>query len=184
MLRLSKQRPMLRLVRQQQGSVLMWGMVILLTLTVIGVAAARMGLMDTHIVGNEMYAMMTYQSAESQLNRVRPPSERVAPDAALSLVNDAVNNNGEKRVDSKTENASDVLLSSGGLKPHLTIEDDGKYLSTCPSQQGMAGSSEMGGVAGAYRCRLFRITSTSVLENTGAGSQHEMGIVQYTPYTP
>jgi len=184
MLKIPENLPTSGLAHRQQGSVLMWGMVILLTLTVIGVAAARMGLMDTHIVGNEMYAMMTYQSAESQLNRVRPPSERVAPDAALSLVNDAVNQNGTKRVGHTAEDASDVLLASGGLKPHLMIEDDGEYLSTCPPQQGMAGSSEMGGVAGTYRCRLFRVTATSVLENTGASSQHEMGIVQYTPYAP
>lgn len=59
--------------RSQRGSSLLWGLSILLVMSVISVAAARMGMTDTRIVGNEMHSMLAYQGAESQLNLVRPP---------------------------------------------------------------------------------------------------------------
>ena len=56
-------------LQKQRGSVLLWGLVILLTMTVIGVAASRMAALDTRIAGNEMFYMLTYQGAESSLRR-------------------------------------------------------------------------------------------------------------------
>ena len=41
--------------RSQRGSSLLWGLSILLVMSVISVAAARMGMTDTRIVGNEMH---------------------------------------------------------------------------------------------------------------------------------
>ena len=57
-------------LHRQQGSVLLWGLVILITLTVVGVASARIGITDTRIASNQMFSMMTYQGAESALERV------------------------------------------------------------------------------------------------------------------
>ncbi len=174
---------------RQKGSVLMWGMVIMLTLTVIGIAAARMGIMDTHIVGNEMFAMMTYQSAESQLNRLRPPATTVAPEVTLSFLPEAVTNAGGVTINSASsimlnaDNSTALLLApaSEGLNPSLNVIDTDEDLPMCPPQQNLATSLEMGGGAGGFKCRLFRVTSTVTLSGTGARSQHEMGIIQYIP---
>lgn len=46
---------------------MLWGVVILLTLTVIGIAASRMATVDSRIAGNQMMDMECFQGSESAL---------------------------------------------------------------------------------------------------------------------
>ena len=50
---------------QQQGSVLLWGLVILLTLTVLGVSAVKMAGTDTRIAGNQLLYVQAWENSEA-----------------------------------------------------------------------------------------------------------------------
>ncbi|MEZ5452853.1 MAG: hypothetical protein R3E93_08590 [Thiothrix sp.] len=56
--------------KYERGSVLLWGIVILLTLTIIGIAASRMATVDSRIAGNEMVKMFSCDGCESILEEV------------------------------------------------------------------------------------------------------------------
>ena len=58
-----------RYAKHEQGSALLWGLVILLVMTVIGVAASRMAGTDSRIAGNQMMYMLTFQGADSMLRK-------------------------------------------------------------------------------------------------------------------
>ena len=55
--------------KRQQGTVLLWGLVGLLVLAGLGIAAGRISNLDKRIVGNAMFDDFTYQGAESSLRR-------------------------------------------------------------------------------------------------------------------
>lgn len=163
--------------RKQQGSTLLWGMLILLTLTILGVTAARTGITDTRIIGNEMYAMMTYQTAESQLNSVRPPIDRLAPDGALAYIKLALD---EADGVLELDESSGLLLVSNDLDSRVTIRY-GDNMTMCTPQEGYAMRVEMMQDTGGYDCHSFIVRSDTAMPGTGARSVHELGLMHYTP---
>lgn len=153
-------------MNSQEGSVLLWGLVILLTLTVIGVSAARMGVTDIRIAGNQIFGAMTYQSAESALQRVRKEDDR------LYYI---------KKTD---ETVSDVeswdfteTVNDGETNSAVTISMAGSI--QCPPVEGAAGSVEM--VSDSYSCLLYTVDSRARLAGTGARSRHSMGVTKFAP---
>lgn len=159
----------------QQGSTLLWGMSILLVMSVIGVTAARMGLMDTRIVGNEMYSMMTYQGAESQLNLIRPPLDMLAPANSLAFIKFAMEQSAKTFV--VPQSNTEVLFRTDNLNTGVKVTHDG-FLDQCPPLE-TSMSVEMNG--DKYRCALFIIDADSHFQSTGAHSLHKMGIVHFMP---
>ena len=163
----------------QLGSTLLWGMSVLLVLSVIGVTAARIGLIDTRIVGNEMYSMITYQTAESQLNTVRPPIDALAPDDSLAFIKLAMDESDNKlTVTESTDNG--VLFGADNVSSSVTVRY-GQRLSMCMPQEGYAMSVEMLQDAGGYDCHEFIVDAHSRLMGTGAYSMHELGLMHYAP---
>lgn len=159
----------------QRGSSLLWGMAILLVMSVIGVTAARIGITDTHIVGNEMHSMLTYQGAESQLNLVRPPLEMLAPTNSLAFIKSAMEQS--KKEISITQANSAVLFQSDKVKTSVKVKHGG-FLDQCPPLE-TSMSVEMNGAN--YSCSLFIVDAHSGLQGKGARSLHEMGIVHFMP---
>lgn len=162
-------------LRSQRGSALLWGMAILLVMSVIGVTAARMGVTDTRIVGNEMYSMMAYQSAESQLNLVRPPLDMLAPANSLAFIKFAMEQSTKEFVVPPSN--SEVLFRTDNLKTSVKVQHD-SFLDQCPPLE-TSMSVEMNG--DKYRCALFTIDANSHFQGTGAHSLHEMGLVHFMP---
>lgn len=158
----------------QQGAALLWGIVLLLVLTIIGVAAARMGVMDTKIVGNEMTSMVTYQASESALNQFRPPVEAIAPEATLSYLKLTIDESTDKKV---------FVQDAGNTgQPSSTITVNyGQKLPMCNPQEGYAMRIEMKQDSGGYDCNSFIITARSTTPGSGANSTHSMGLMQFTP---
>lgn len=155
-----------RTLRRQHGSVLLWGLVILITLTVVGVAAARVGVTDTRIASNQMFSMMTYQGAESTLERVTQlfniSQAASAADGVQSWnFSDQVNN------DSGTVNSTGIITMDSPMM--------------CTAQNGYAMSVEMNPDIGGISCRLFLIDSQANLAGTGALSEHAQGVMKYVP---
>lgn len=161
--------------RSQQGSTLLWGLSILLVMSVIGVTAARMGVTDTRIVGNEMYSMIAYQGAESQLNLVRPPLEMLAPANSLAFIKLTMEQATKTFVVPHTN--TEVLFHTDKLKTRLKVQHDG-FLEQCPPLE-TSMSVEMNG--DSYRCSLFILDADSHFQSTGARSLHKMGIVHFMP---
>lgn len=155
-----------RAAYRQRGSVLLWGLVILITLTIVGVAAARIGVTDTRIASNQMFNMMTYQGAESALERVTQlfniSQAASAADGVQSWdFSDPVNSN------SGTLNSTGVITMGGPMM--------------CTAQNGYAMSVEMNPDIGGISCRLFLIDSRANLAGTGALSEHAQGVMKYVP---
>lgn len=150
--------------KTQQGSVLLWGLIILLTLTVIGVAAARMGLTDIRIAGNQIFGTMTYQSSESVLERVSTLFHIKKTDEEDSMIQswdfvDAVNGG--------STNATGTIRMAGSIQ--------------CAPQEGFAMSAEMVSDAGGISCLLYTMDSQAGLAGTGARSNHSQGVMKYVP---
>ncbi|MFI0399741.1 MAG: hypothetical protein ACH34X_11695 [Thiolinea sp.] len=160
---------------RQHGSTLLWGMSILLVMSVIGVTAARIGITDTRIVGNEMYSMVTYQGAESQLNLVRPPLEMLAPSNSLAFIKFAMEQQTKKFT--VPQSNTEVLFQAVNLKNGLKVQHD-SFLEQCPPLE-TSMSVEMDG--DSYKCSLFVIDASSRFQGTGARSLHEMGVVHFMP---
>jgi hypothetical protein len=152
--------------KAQSGSVLLWGLVILLTLTVIGVAAARMGVTDIRIASNQMFGAMTYQSAESALERI----------TTLFNIEQTV----AEADDVKSWDFTDTV--HGGVTNSTGTITMGQPI-MCTGQEGFGMSVEMVPDAGGVACRLFTMDSRAQLSGTGARSLHSQGVLKYTPAT-
>lgn len=162
-------------MQAQRGSSLLWGMAILLVMSVIGVTAARIGITDTHIVGNEMSGMLTYQGAESQLNLVRPPLDMLAPSDSLAFIKVAMDQASKQFV--VPQDNTSVLFQSDNLSNSVRVQHGG-FLDQCPPLDASM-SIEMN--SDKYSCSMFIVDASSLLQGTGSHSLHEMGVVHFMP---
>ncbi|CAA6811348.1 MAG: Unknown protein [uncultured Thiotrichaceae bacterium] len=151
--------------KTQAGSVLLWGLVILLTLTVIGVSAARMGVTDIRIAGNQIFGTMTYQSSESVLERVSTLFHINETDGATDMV--------------QSWDFADEMNDGGSTNSTGTISMAGSI--QCAPQEGFAMSAEMVSDAGGISCLLYTMDSQASLAGTGARSNHSQGVMKYVP---
>lgn len=151
----------------QKGSVLLWGMVILLVMTVIGVAATRMAAVDTRIAGHQVFSMLTYQGAESTLQRsvdlflMQQVADSATKEQTFGPYVDPVN--GGEMTSESTMTMSEAV--------------------SCPPVEGIAMSMQMTPDAGGVACRIFRIDARAQLPGVAANSRHASGILRYAPPT-
>ena len=157
--------------QKQRGSVLLWGLVILLTMTVIGVAATRMAALDTRIAGNEMYYMLTFQGAESSLRRSVNN---------LQIIKTATQGTYSTEKDARVFPVSYTDQVSGG-QVQTTGESSMGDEESCPPIRGVAISTEMSPESGGVACRIFVTDVESELSGTGAGSEHAEGVLKLVP---
>ncbi len=159
--------------QQQRGSVLLWGLVILLVLTVIGVAATRMAATDTRIAGNQMMYMLTFQGADSMLRRsfslyqvLQTASNGTTPETYNKLA-----------VKVRTLDAYNDSTSKVSASGQMTMSE----AESCPPLKGIAMSTEMTSDAGGVSCRVFTTEAEASLSGTGAKSEHSEGILKPVP---
>ncbi|MFN3785264.1 MAG: PilX N-terminal domain-containing pilus assembly protein, partial [Thiothrix sp.] len=129
--------------KQQRGAVLVWGMVILLTLTVAGIAATRMATVDSRIAGNQMTQMLTFQGAESMLRN------NISLYQVLQVATQGTTPNSYKKEKIKTLPLTSFTESVSGVK--VTGQSSISEETGCPPLKGIAMSNEMtpdtGGIA-------------------------------------
>lgn len=152
---------------RQEGSVLMWGMVVLLVMTVIGVAATRMAATDTRMAGNQIFGMLTYQGAESTLQR----------SVDLFLMQQAAENPNRE----ETFGPYNDPINGGSISSESTISMSDEI--ACPPVDGIAVSTEMSPDAGGVACRIFQIDVHAELPGVAANSRHASGVLRYVPPT-
>lgn len=159
--------------KKQHGAVLLWGMVILLTLTVIGIAATRMAAVDSRIAGNQMMYMLTFQGADSMLRK------------SIGLFNVMQTAGSGSAPGEYSKHKVKVLQlnnfsdSSSGV--NVTGESAMGEEEGCPPLKGIAMTTEMTPDAGGIACRVFTTDARASLSGTGARSQHAEGVLKPVP---
>jgi Tfp pilus assembly protein PilX len=159
---------------QQQGAVLVWGMVILLTLTVIGIAATRMATVDSRIAGNQMTYMLTFQGADSML-RVSTNLYQVLK-TAQDGTTPAEGYQKQKVKSLQLTNFEDTVSGVEVTGESSMSEEEG-----CPPLKGIAMTTEMTPDAGGIACRIFTTDANASLSGTGAKSEHSEGVLKPVP---
>jgi Tfp pilus assembly protein PilX len=151
---------------QQQGSVLLWGLVILLTLTVLGVSAVKMAGTDTRIAGNQLLYVQAWENSEAVLHKNTGTRSRALHEV-VNLESDTNRNLDFKWL---APQSTDTGLNAGitavadkswGAQPNIV---------NCPPLDGVAMSTRMNG-ANMTRGE-FVANVRSELSGTGASSRH------------
>lgn len=145
-------------INKQQGSVLLWGIVILVGITTLGVVGARMAVFDTRIAYNQSQVMLTYQTAESELEEK----------ANFANIVKAAKESGEITLD-----LEEHKTSTGVVKSQTTIKIGEKE--QCPIV------SSANSFDSEKKCVLFSVKSNSWIPNTGVRNTHEIGMIVRTP---
>jgi Tfp pilus assembly protein PilX len=151
---------------QQQGSVLLWGLVILLTLTVLGVSAIKMASTDTRIAGNQLLYVQALENSEAVLHKNTGTRSRVLNEVVR------LENSNNRHLDFKwlAPQTSDTSLNSG-----ITAVADKSWgaeptVVNCPPLEGVAMSTRMNGTN--LTRGEFVANVRSELSGTGASSRH------------
>jgi Tfp pilus assembly protein PilX len=151
---------------QQQGSVLLWGLVILLTLTVLGVSAIKMASTDTRIAGNQLLYVQAWENSEAVLHKNTGTRSRVLNEVVR------LENSNNRHLDFKwlAPQTSDTSLNSG-----ITAVADKSWgaeptVVNCPPLEGVAMSTRMNGTN--LTRGEFVANVRSELSGTGASSRH------------
>ncbi|QQZ30109.1 hypothetical protein HMY34_15810 [Thiothrix subterranea] len=166
---------------KQQGAVLMWGMVILLTMTVIGIAATRMATVDSRIAGNQMTTMLTFQGTDSMLRDsidlyhvVKTATNGTKPEEGNSK-------NTEKELPLPLKTYKYDLDDPNDVGVEVNGEMDMSAEDGCPPLRGIAMTTEMTPDVGGIACRIFTAHTEASLAGTGAKSLHSEGALKPVP---
>ena len=165
----------MRMTRKyEQGAVLVWGLVILLTMTVIGIAATRMATVDSRIAGNQMMYMLTFQGADSMLRK----------SISLYQVTKTAQTGTTPSGDYDKYKVKELQLpafaeATSGV--NVTGESTMGEEEGCPPLKGIAMTTEMTPDAGGISCRVFTTDANASLAGTGAKSEHSEGVLKPVP---
>ncbi|MCK5896667.1 MAG: hypothetical protein KAG20_07665 [Cocleimonas sp.] len=155
-------------IAKQQGSVLIWSIIILLILTMIGLSAVKTAGIGSQITGNSLFSMLVFQGAESAL----------AKTANIHYTTMAENNVPTRVIDVPSLDLPDESASNGSLRSTVNIAWGGYR--KCPITSfavSMSVSKRAGGVA----CQHFDVAVQTALRGTGARTNHTLGVVRYGP---
>lgn len=172
-------------MRRERGAVLLWGVVILLTLTVIGIAASRMATVDSRIAGNQMISMQTFQGAESTLATVAMADGTGKRKRLLYYSNTPSNFEKIMDIPDLDENYCEDDASVYFCDPVSKVKadpviqadphDPGSDI-TCPVLDGISISSDM-----SSGCLLVTVEADAAFAGTGASSWHAEGRARLKP---
>ncbi|MEH6455500.1 MAG: PilX N-terminal domain-containing pilus assembly protein [Cocleimonas sp.] len=147
-------------MQKQQGIALLMSLIMLLLITVIGVASVRMSSLDTQVSGNSMFSLMVFQGAESALGKV-------ASNDDISNIRDAAISGGTITIPATYFSATEAvnggvqLISSAEMKAENKVS--GSLFSSTPNST-------------SFDYQIFRTTAISRLNATSARAKHSEGI--------
>lgn len=178
--------------KQQRGAVLVWGLVILMTMTVIGIAATRMATVDSRIAGNQMMYMLTFQGADSMLNKSTNLYQiMMTASTGTTPTVGAYDKNKVKTRELKNVGTTNSSLSESGVGTGIFNDSASNVTVTgeaamseeegCPPLKGIAMTTEMTPDAGGIACRIFTTNANASLSGTGAKSEHSEGVLKPVP---
>jgi Tfp pilus assembly protein PilX len=153
---------------RQQGSVLIWSIIILLILTMIGLSAVKTAGIGSQITGNSLFSMLVFQGAESAL----------AKTANIHYTTMAENNVPTRIIDVPSIDLPDEKASNGSLRSTVNVAWGGYR--KCPITS-FAVSTSVATKSGGVACQHFDIAVKTALRGTGARTNHTLGVVRYGP---
>jgi type IV pilus assembly protein PilX len=170
----------------QAGIALPIGLIFLLLLTIVGIAAVRMTTQQSRMTANYQFQTATFQAAESQIRRIMSELRgEILPPVGESQVLIAAMNLGESPV-TPLQRSVDVDTFDPN-NSSITTKDF-----TAPA--GCAGSAPCGllvytgdgpvpnySLGASFTGHMFQIDARAALLNTGANSQHLQGLVRVGP---
>lgn len=159
---------------QERGAVLLWGLVILLVLTVMGIAATRMASVDSRIAGNQMMYMLTFEGADSMLRKSISLYE-----VMQTAKNGTTPSTAYDKYKVKALQLSTFAETTSGV--NVTGESAMGEEEGCPPLKGIAMTTEMTPDAGGISCRVFTTDARASLSGTGANSDHSEGVLKPVP---
>ncbi|MCK5813137.1 MAG: hypothetical protein KAH03_02720 [Cocleimonas sp.] len=152
----------------QQGSILLWSMVILLVLTLVGLSAVKTAGIGTQVTGNSLFSMLVFQGAESALGKT----------ANIHYVKMAVDNIPTREIDVPAGDLPDEDASKGALTSEVNVAWRGYQ--KCPLTS-IALSTTVAAQSGGVACQYYDIGAKTGLKGTGARATHMLGVVKYAP---
>lgn len=153
---------------KQQGVVLVMALIMLLLVTLIGVASVRATVANTQTSGNSMFSLMVFQGAESTLAKI----SSIDDGAMYNLKEAAARTLVPKAVDPlylSTEKVNDDGSTSANNGPSLTASGTIVYERVSEIYSSSATSSKV-------KYQVFRTLARSGLDSTGARAVHVQGI--------
>jgi len=149
---------------KQQGIALLMSLIMLLIITIIGLASVRVSKIDTQTAGNSMFSLMVYQGAESALGRVVTNNniENLRGAALLRGVGDA----NPVLVPDTFFNPAEIMNGAALTTTAQVIYEgnlEGPVFNTIPNSTD-------------FIFQIYRTTATSQLDATGARAIHAEGI--------
>lgn len=154
--------------KQQQGMVLVIGLVLLVALTLMGVMAVKMTTMDERISANNQFRMLTFQAAESVLSNLEKG------DGMATL---------EPCADEPEKNCAYEGYSVGA-DPEST-EDDRRvhqveaWAKIIADRDGQLLGNSIGYGGGAkIKYRVLDVEASAIIEGTNAQALHAAGLGQ------
>jgi Tfp pilus assembly protein PilX len=168
-MKMQTQSPMIG-VKNQQGAVLLWGLVGLLVLAGLGIAASRIATVDKRIAGNTMFDDFSYQGAEASLRR----------STNLFMVKETAEEKAATNTEQVVGPYEDAIGSGGKINSSGTMSM-GVSTPCPPILQGVANSTSAATKTGFVACRVFTVNVDSQVPGTAAESRHTAGILKYVP---
>lgn len=159
----------------QRGVALAVGLIFLVILTVIGLAAIRVTSSQTLQANNYQFKTLTFQAAESGIRRVMAEirGEIPGPAGADNILVTAINATALSGVPTRTVDVVPPNLSAGSMTVSATLTSDNPDGNGPPLENFSIGKD-----SSVYR---FTIRSNSTLNNTGAVSDHQQGVARVAP---
>lgn len=159
-------------LKQQQGMALVIGLIMLLVLTVLGVATMRNTTLQERMSANVQQSMLAFQSAEVGVNNMWNIVSLQSVSNSQSLAKRVVK---DGETPTLTANTGTGLANSTtlGLYPTSAKMCDGTNIGVDPNQV----TSDSPGTLCKKTCCGFLIRSSSTFGTTGASEVHEQTIV-------
>lgn len=152
-------------LQKQKGIALVMALIMLLLITIIGVASVRMTNVDTQVSGNSMFSFMVFQGAESALGKVASINDYYNIQTAASRSTVPVQIPAAYFTPIETVNGGAQLASSAEMIYEGVV--DGSLYGNIPN------SNE-------FKYQVFRTTAESRLQATAARAIHVEGVAVQT----
>lgn len=152
-----------RIVNRQSGAVLVIGLIVLLVVTLLGVAGMNSSLMQERMAANAQNANRTFQAAESSVGVLT----KILMDGDLSILQEAMG--------AEDEMSNSVSYSIGGAD--MTSSYQARYLGEIIISSGSSmDASESTTLLKGYR---FELSGVSTMPTTGASTTIYKGVEYY-----
>ncbi|TDU30789.1 PilX-like prepilin protein [Panacagrimonas perspica] len=159
----------------QRGVALAVGLIFLVIITIMGLAAIRVTSSQTLQAANYQFKTVTFQGAESAIRRVMAEvrGEVAAPAGETNILVAAVNATDLAGRPTRSVDIVPPYLTAGAVTSVAFLTSDNPDGSGPPLE-----NFSLKGDTTAYR---FTIRATSTLRNTNAASDHQQGLARIAP---